>query len=108
MAEFRLPANSRVQKGKTWPARGKRSLEFRIYRWSPDTASNPRMDTYFVDESDCGPMILDGLKHQGKGTRLPEHGSSISPFPFNVPAICRVSDSWENRSDCLLPYATAS
>jgi succinate dehydrogenase / fumarate reductase, iron-sulfur subunit len=61
MVEFRLPVNSRVQKGKTWPSQGKGSLEFRIYRWSPDIASNPRMDAYFVDESDCGPMILDGL-----------------------------------------------
>jgi succinate dehydrogenase / fumarate reductase, iron-sulfur subunit len=35
--------------------------EFRIYRWNPDDGGNPRIDTYFVDAEDCGPMVLDGL-----------------------------------------------
>lgn len=34
---------------------------FTVYRWNPEDGQNPRIDTYFVDESDCGPMILDGL-----------------------------------------------
>jgi succinate dehydrogenase / fumarate reductase iron-sulfur subunit len=63
MVEFTLPANSRVTTGKTWPKHGdsKTLTEFRIYRWNPDDSENPRMDTYFVDRSDCGPMVLDGL-----------------------------------------------
>ncbi len=63
MVEIALPKNSRPTKGKTWPrpANAKRVAEFRIYRWNPDDDANPRMDTYFVDRNDCGPMILDAL-----------------------------------------------
>ena len=32
--------------------------EYKIYRWSPDDDDNPRVDTYYVDADDCGPMIL--------------------------------------------------
>src|SRR5262249_58296905 len=35
--------------------------EYRVYRYDPDTAANPRLDTYFVDLDDCPPMVLDGL-----------------------------------------------
>ena len=35
--------------------------EYRIYRWNPDDGENPRIDTYYVDTHDCGPMILDAL-----------------------------------------------
>ena len=35
--------------------------EFRIYRWNPDDGKNPRIDTYYVDTDDCGPMVLDAL-----------------------------------------------
>ena len=35
--------------------------EFRIYRWNPDDGDNPRIDTYYVDRDDCGPMVLDAL-----------------------------------------------
>lgn len=34
--------------------------EFRVYRWNPGDDRNPRLDTYFVDTADCGPMVLDG------------------------------------------------
>ena len=63
MAELRLPRNSKIVPGKTWPKpEGATNLrEYRIYRWSPDDDENPRMDTYFVDMDDCGPMVLDGL-----------------------------------------------
>jgi succinate dehydrogenase / fumarate reductase iron-sulfur subunit len=63
MAEFTLPKNSRFTQGKTWPRpQGAKTVtEFRIYRYDPDTGANPRIDTYFVDRDDCGPMILDGL-----------------------------------------------
>src|SRR6478672_7554500 len=63
MAEFALPKNSRVTPGKTWPRPqgAAKVTEFRIYRYDPDTGANPRIDTYFVDRGDCGPMVLDGL-----------------------------------------------
>ncbi len=63
MAEFSLPKNSRIVEGKTWPRPdgAKRTKEFRIYRYDPDGASNPRIDTYFVDLDDCGPMVLDAI-----------------------------------------------
>jgi succinate dehydrogenase / fumarate reductase, iron-sulfur subunit len=63
MVEFTLPRNSVVQKGKRWPKpdNATRLREFHIYRWNPDDDQNPRMDTYFVDLDDCGPMILDAI-----------------------------------------------
>ena len=63
MVQFFLPKNSRPTKGKLWPkpSTAKRVTEFHIYRWNPDDNENPRMDTYFVDRDDCGPMVLDAL-----------------------------------------------
>ncbi len=63
MVEFLLPKNSRIKPGKTWPKPdGATNLrEYRVYRYDPDTEANPRVDTYFVDLDDCGPMVLDGL-----------------------------------------------
>ena len=63
MVELTLPKNSRIQQGKTWPKpQGATNLrEYKIYRWSPDDDENPRVDTYYVDMDDCGPMVLDGL-----------------------------------------------
>jgi succinate dehydrogenase / fumarate reductase, iron-sulfur subunit len=63
MVEFVLPRNSVVQKGKRWPKpdNAKRLREFKVYRWNPDDGENPRLDTFFVDLDDCGPMILDAI-----------------------------------------------
>jgi len=63
MVEFALPKNSKVGAGKTFtPPRGAQHLrELRIYRWNPDDGENPRLDTFFVDLDDCGPMVLDAL-----------------------------------------------
>ncbi|MBO0906493.1 succinate dehydrogenase iron-sulfur subunit [Jiella sonneratiae] len=63
MVELALPKNSRITKGKVWdkPQGAETVREFRIYRWSPDDGENPRMDTFYVDTSDCGPMVLDAL-----------------------------------------------
>ncbi len=63
MAQFRLPANSRITEGTTWsaPADSKRIQRFRIYRWNPEDGLNPRVDTYEVDMDSCGPMVLDAL-----------------------------------------------
>jgi succinate dehydrogenase / fumarate reductase iron-sulfur subunit len=63
MAEFVLPAHSRIKPGKTFeaPAGTKREKAFSIYRWDPDAGGNPRMDTYKIDLDACGPMVLDAL-----------------------------------------------
>ncbi len=63
MAEFSLPKNSQIREGTIWPkpVDGKALQEFRIYRWNPDESENPRIDTYYVDREDCGPMVLDAL-----------------------------------------------
>ena len=76
MAEFTLPANSRIVEGKAY--RDETSVRLRtvrVYRWDPDggpgnDSSNdsnngsgngnlPRIDTYEVDLDACGPMVLD-------------------------------------------------
>ncbi len=51
MAEFTLPANSKVTEGN----------KFRIYRWDPDSGENPRLDTFEIDRDQCAPMVLDAL-----------------------------------------------
>ncbi len=63
MVELTLPKNSRIRVGKTWPKpQGAKNLrKFRIYRWVAEDGENPRVDTYFVDTDDCGPMVLDAL-----------------------------------------------
>ena len=63
MAEFTLPANSIVGAGKRHAAAdgAKRTKTFKIYRYDPDSAANPRMDTYEVDLDSCGPMVLDAI-----------------------------------------------
>ena len=63
MVEIALPKNSRPTEGKTWlHAPGARDeREYRIYRYDPEDGKNPRIDTYFVDVEDCGPMVLDAL-----------------------------------------------
>ena len=63
MVQFTLPKNSKVGEGKTWPhpAKAKAEREFHVYRWNPDDGNNPRIDTYYVDTGDCGPMVLDAL-----------------------------------------------
>ena len=63
MAEFRLPKNSRITKGKSFPAPegASRTKTFRVYRWDPDDGQNPRVDSYEVDLDNCGPMVLDAI-----------------------------------------------
>jgi succinate dehydrogenase / fumarate reductase iron-sulfur subunit len=63
MVEFTLPKNSRVEKGKTFeaPVGATNVKTFQVYRWDPDKADNPRIDSYEVDLDACGPMVLDAL-----------------------------------------------
>lgn len=63
MAEFRLPKNSRISKGQTQgnPSGMKTPRAFEIYRWDPDRADSPRVDTFYLDLATCGPMVLDAI-----------------------------------------------
>ena len=68
MVQFRLPKGSQVRSGKTWdPPKSqdgkppKRAKRLRVYRYDPETDQNPRLDTYTIDTTDCGPMVLDAL-----------------------------------------------
>src|SRR6056300_1433634 len=63
MAEFRLPKNSRIKKGKHFAAANGSSntRTYAVYRYDPDSGENPRVDTYEIDMDNCGPMVLDAL-----------------------------------------------
>ncbi len=63
MAEFALPANSKIGTGETYkaPTGAKNTRTFKVYRWSPDDGKNPTVDSYEVDMDSCGPMVLDAL-----------------------------------------------
>jgi succinate dehydrogenase / fumarate reductase iron-sulfur subunit len=63
MAQFRLPANSRIGPGVTHRARSGAGAvrRFRIYRFDPDSGANPRLDTFELEVRACGPMVLDAL-----------------------------------------------
>ena len=63
MAEFTLPAHSKMTKGKHHdaPADSGNVKTFQIYRWSPDDDATPHIDSFDIDLDDCGPMVLDAL-----------------------------------------------
>jgi succinate dehydrogenase / fumarate reductase iron-sulfur subunit len=68
MVQFSLPKGSEVKKGKVWPGpttangkKPKRTKDFKVYRYDPETGENPRIDIYRVDLENCGPMVLDAL-----------------------------------------------
>jgi succinate dehydrogenase / fumarate reductase, iron-sulfur subunit len=81
MAELRLPKNSRVTSGRhhAAPAGAGRTKTFRVYRYDPDDAANPRWDTYEVDVDACGPMVLDVLIQ------------SRTPWTRRSPSVARVA-----------------
>ena len=61
MANFFLPKNSTVVKGKTFAEQNpQQPRTVKIYRWDPENpTANPRLDTYIIDEATYGSMILD-------------------------------------------------
>jgi len=62
LAEFTLPRNSKIQKGRQHAAEsGKRLKTFKVYRYDPDSGANPRYDRYTIDLDKTGPMVLDAL-----------------------------------------------
>ena len=67
MVQLTLPKNSKIGKGRHWRAAdgaGKKDVRtFRIYRYDPEAGGNPRWDTFEIDTSKHGPMVLDALFH---------------------------------------------
>lgn len=63
MAEFSLPADSVIRKGKVHKASedAENIKRFVVYRYDPDSTDNPRTEIYEVDIDHCGPMVLDAL-----------------------------------------------
>jgi len=60
---FSVAPESRIERGKTWPAPAgaARVKSFEIYRYDPDSGANPHLDIFEVDLDECGPMVLDAL-----------------------------------------------
>jgi succinate dehydrogenase / fumarate reductase iron-sulfur subunit len=63
MVQLTLPKNSTYSTGKTWnkPEGEGDWKEYQVYRWNPDESANPRIDSYWVNQDQCGPMVLDAL-----------------------------------------------
>ena len=63
MAQLTLPKNSRVRKGKHFPAEegAGKTRRIKIYRYDPDNDETPRCDSFDIDLDRCGPMVLDAL-----------------------------------------------
>src|ERR1700753_34716 len=103
MVAFNLPRNSRVGLGQTFKANAgaKQVREFKIYRWNPDDGQNPRTDTYEIDLSACGPMVLDALikiKHE-IDTPLPSRRSCRE----GICGSCAMNIDGSNPLACLKP-----
>lgn len=62
-AQVRLSKQLRVRAGTVHRAPGRPAAlrRFHIYRFDPDSRTGPRVDTYELDWSTCGPMVLDAL-----------------------------------------------
>jgi succinate dehydrogenase and fumarate reductase iron-sulfur protein len=63
MAEFILPKNSKIVKGKYYKDKtnSRNIKKVNVYRWDPEDGRNPRIDTFEVDMDNCGPKVLDIL-----------------------------------------------
>nr|WP_279303114.1 succinate dehydrogenase iron-sulfur subunit [Marinicaulis flavus] len=60
---FKMDQHSRIGHGRIWPAPrpAEKIKKLEVYRYEPDTSTNPRIDTYEIDLGSCGPMVLDAL-----------------------------------------------
>ena len=58
---FSLPKNSKIVKGKIFGT--KKNLVLNIYRWNRESGKNPSINTYHLDKSKIGPMLLDAIIH---------------------------------------------
>ena len=91
MVELRLPKNSRISPdGVVWDKKkssAKKLRKFNIYRYNPDDQSNPRVDTYYIDSNDSGPMVLDALIYIKEEIVLlnPLESLKNTKFVFKIP-----------------------
>ena len=103
MAKFRLPKNSRLERGDTYFCSGDHGLirHVKIYRWNPDDKKNPRLDTFEVDIDECGPMVLDALI-----SIKSEHDSSVSfrrSCREGICGSCSMNINGTNQLACTTP-----
>jgi len=65
MVELTLPRGSKIKSGLVHkPDKpSKTTRTYRIYRFDPETPDNPRWDTFVIDSTKHGPMLLDALLH---------------------------------------------
>ncbi|XP_051117170.1 succinate dehydrogenase [ubiquinone] iron-sulfur subunit 3, mitochondrial [Andrographis paniculata] len=80
--------------------------EFRIYRWSPDDRRRPKpfLQSFFVDLSRCGPMVLDALQKIKS-----EDDSSLSyrrSCREGICGSCAMNIDGTNTVACLKPIDT--
>ena len=63
MVEFTLPQHSKINEGKTFKNKknSKNIKLIEIYRWERDSGKRPRLDKFYIDLNECGPMMLDAL-----------------------------------------------
>ena len=63
MVQFSLPQNSKILKGKYYKDKsGSTNIKkVNVYRWSPSSKENPRIDTFEINIKECGPKVLDIL-----------------------------------------------
>ncbi len=65
MVELTLPKNSVIEKGNTHRDTGHKrdQINLEIYRWDRQNKSNPRIDSFWVNTKNIGPMVLDALNY---------------------------------------------
>ena len=103
MAKFRLPKNSRLERGDVYSCSGDHGpvRHVKIYRWNPDDKKNPRLDTFEVDIDECGPMVLDALI-----SIKSEHDSSVSfrrSCREGICGSCSMNINGTNQLACTTP-----
>ena len=103
MAKFRLPKNSRLERGDVYSCSGDHGpiRHVKIYRWNPDDQKNPRLDTFEVDIDECGPMVLDALI-----SIKSEHDSSVSfrrSCREGICGSCSMNINGTNQLACTTP-----
>src|SRR5260370_31309268 len=102
MAEFSLPANSKIGTGKTFPGPpgATRVRDFKIYRWNPDDGQKPVIDTFEIDLNDCGPMALDALN------KIKNEIDTTLTFRRScrerICGSCAMNIDWTNTLACLM------
>ncbi|XP_078444901.1 succinate dehydrogenase [ubiquinone] iron-sulfur subunit 3, mitochondrial-like [Wolffia australiana] len=84
--------------------KGKKMKEFQIYRWNPNSDRKPFLQSFFVDLSDSGTMVLDVLQ-KIKG----EQDSSLSyrrSCREGICGSCAMNIDGLNNLACLKPINT--